>query len=89
MKRLPPSSGKWEEERLLIWHMLGELHEQQELSEASEKQQIGAAHTKIRDLEGKLAAMQSWKWKAWGASAAAAYLAAMVVELVRLLFARH
>lgn len=77
MNLLESSSGKWEEERLLLWREIEALKEEQERERLSEKKQIDAAHAKIRDLDGL-------KWKTWLALIPAAAL--VVVELLRLVF---
>lgn len=84
-----PLPGSWVEERLLIWHIVGQLEEQQVRAAALAKSQIDAAHSKIRAAEGQVAEMQSWKWKTWAASGAAIFLSGIVIELLRLLFATH
>jgi hypothetical protein len=80
MNLLESSSGKWEEERLLLWREIEQLKEAQAREKAHEKEQIDAAHSKIRELE-------SMKWKFWAALIPA--VALVVVELLRLVFARH
>jgi len=82
MKLLNSSSGKWEEERLLLWAAVTHLQEGLKQEKAHARKQIDAAHQKIRGLE-------AWKTKAWAASGAATFLGILVVELLRLLFARH
>jgi len=77
MKLLESSTGKWEEERLLLWRIVGDLEEAQAAEVALRKKQSDAAHAKIRDL----------KWKLWAAMIPAAAL--VVVEVLKLLFARH
>ncbi len=80
--KLPASStGKWEEERLLLWREIELMQDRMKDSEACEKKQIDAAHQKIRGME-------SWKWKSWAASAAASFLGVLVIVLLKLLFAR-
>ena len=81
MKLLSTSTGKWEEERLLLWAAIINLKRQMKHAEAREKKQIDAAHQKIRGME-------SWKWKSWAASAAASFLGVLVIVLLKLLFAR-
>jgi hypothetical protein len=80
MNLLQSSSGKWEEERLLLWREIEQIKEEQALARAHEKKQIDAAHSKIRELA-------SMKWKTWAALIPA--VAVVVVELLRLVFARH
>jgi len=80
MKLLESSTGKWEEERLLIWWLLKELQEAQQEEKLLRKKQSDAAHEKIR-------ALQSLKWKMWTSLITA--LAVVVVEVLKLLFARH
>ena len=77
MNLLDSSSGRWEEERLLLWREIEALKEERDQHRVSEKKQLDAAHTKLRDL-------QSLKWKTWLALIPAAAL--VVVELLRLVF---
>jgi len=77
MNLVKSSTGKWEEERLLVWREIEQLKEEQDRAKASEKKQIDAAHVKIRDLA-------SLKWKFWAALIPA--VAIVVVELLRLFF---
>lgn len=63
----------------MLWEKLDVLAAEQAAAKEKEGKQITAAHVKIRDLE-------TWKWKAWAASAAATFLGIVVVELLRLLF---
>jgi hypothetical protein len=79
MKLLGPTTGKWEEERLLLWAEIAQIKKRMMESEAREKKQIDAAHQKIRGME-------SWKWKSWAASAAASFLGVLVIVLLKLLF---
>jgi VIT1/CCC1 family predicted Fe2+/Mn2+ transporter len=79
MKLLSTSTGKWEEERLLLWAEIAQMKKRMKESEAREKKQIDAAHQKIRGME-------SWKWKSWAASAAASFLGVLVIVLLKLLF---
>jgi hypothetical protein len=82
MKLRQSLSGKWEEERLLLFSVIEELQDGLEEQKASAKKSLDAAHTKIRQMD-------SWKTKAWAATGAATFLGIVVVELLRLLFARH
>jgi hypothetical protein len=82
LKLLDTSTGKWDEERLLLWSAVALLQKQQRKQKRRAKKQIDAAHAKIR-------ALQAWKWKAWAASAAASFLGVVVIELLRLLFAKR
>jgi hypothetical protein len=77
MKLLDKSSGTWEEERLLLWRIVGDLEEAQAEEVALRKKQSDAAHAKIREL----------KWKTWAALIPS--VAVIVVEVLKLLFARH
>ena len=79
----PPekSTGEWKEERLLLWREIELLQAEQARQKEKAREQIGASFTKIRDLE-------SYKWKTWAASGAAAFLSLVVVELLKLLFSR-
>jgi hypothetical protein len=79
MKLLDASSGRWEEERLLLWSEIERLQGAQTEEKAKAKHQIDAAHAKIRDLE-------TLKWKMWAALIPAA--AVVVVELLKL-YVRH
>jgi hypothetical protein len=81
MKLLGPTTGKWEEERLLLWAEIAQMKKRMKESESREKKQIDAAHQKIRGME-------SWKWKSWAASAAASFLGVLVIVLLKLLFER-
>jgi hypothetical protein len=80
MNLLDSSTGTWAEERLLLWREIEQLKEEQAQGRAHEKLQIDAAHSKIRELA-------SLKWKIWAALIPAS--AVVLVELLRLLFARH
>jgi flagellar motility protein MotE (MotC chaperone) len=81
----------WTEARLYIQAELGRLSEElrkvsaelaiaREKQEGKQKQDLDKAHEKIRALEKKASAA---KLKQWAASAAASFLAVVVIELLK------